>query len=235
MFFDTAARLIAADHNGSRDVYSYQDGKLSLISPGDGNFTARFGDATPDGSVVYFTTDQSLVGQDTDKMVDVYASRLGPAFDQSATSLAGCADEACQGPIPSPPSASNLGSNASGSPGGPAAATISGIRKLSSSDLSTLAKGGKARLKLTVSGAGTVRVTGKAKVDKKSRQVVSASAKAGKAGPVSVPFGLSKAGLSQLKSKGSLTVTLTVRFKDATPKAVKFTLRAATAKDGGRS
>lgn len=235
MFFDTAARLIAADHNGSRDVYSYQDGQLSLISPGDGNFSAQFGDATPDGSVVYFTTDQSLVGQDTDNMVDVYASRVGPAFDQSAISIAPCADEACQGPNPSPPAASNLGSNASGNPGDSAGAAISGIRRLSSSDLSTLAKGGKVRLKLTVTGPGKVSVTGKAKVGKKSRQVVSASAKAGKAGLVGVPFGLSKAGLSQLKSKGSLTVTLTVRFKDATPKAVKFTLRAATSKKGGRS
>lgn len=235
LFFDTAARLISADHNGSRDVYSYQDGKLSLISPGDGNFTARFADATPDGSVVYFTTDQGLVGRDTDKMVDVYASRVGPVFDQSATSLAECTDEACQGSIPSPPAASNLGSNASRGAGDPAAATISGVRKLSSSDLSTLAKGGKARLKLTVSGPGKVSVTGKARVGKKSRKVVSASAKAGKAGPVSVPFGLSKAGLSALKSKGSLTVTLTVRFKDATPKAAKFTLRSAPVKNGGRS
>jgi hypothetical protein len=235
MFFDTAARLIAADHNGSRDVYSYQDGELSLISPGDGNFTARFGDATPDGSVVYFTTDQGLVGRDTDKMVDVYASRVGPAFDQSAISNAGCADEACQGSITSAPAASNLGSDASRSVGDSAAATISGIRRLNSSDLSTLAKGGKARLKLTVSGSGKVKVTGKARFGKKSRQVVSASAEAGKAGPVSVPFGLSKAGLSQLKSKGSLTVTLTARFKDATPKAVKFTLRAATSRKGGRS
>jgi hypothetical protein len=235
MFFDTAARLVSADHNGSRDVYSYQDGKLTLISPGEGNFTARFGDATPDGSVVYFTTDQGLVGQDTDGQVDVYASRLGPAFDQSAPPSAECAGEACRNPSAPPPGASNVASDALEGTGDSAIARISGIRKLSSSDLSTLAKGGKAQLKLTVSGPGKVSLTGKAKVGNKSRQVVSASAKAHKAGSLSVPFGLSKAGLEALNSQGSLTVHLTVRLKDATPKAVKFTLRAATAKNGGRS
>jgi hypothetical protein len=235
MFFDTAARLTSDDHNGSRDVYSYQDGKLSLISPGEGSFTARFADATPDGSVVYFTTDQSLVGQDKDGALDLYASRLGPAFDQSSPPSAECAGETCQGPINSPPGAPNVGSNAPRNAGDLAVGMISGVRKLSSSDLSTLAKGGNARLKLTVSGPGTVSVTGNARVGKKNRQVASASAKAAKAGPVSVPFGLSKAGLSALNSQGSLTVSLTVRFKDASPKAVKFTLRSATAKKGGRS
>jgi hypothetical protein len=235
MFFDTAARLVSADHNGSRDVYSYKDGELTLISPGDGNFTARFGDATPDGSVVYFTTNQSLVGRDTDGQIDVYASRIGPVFDQSARPSARCAGETCQSPITSPPSAPNVGSNARKGAGDPDKATISRVRKLSSSGLSTLAKGGKARLKLTVSDPGKVSVTGKARVGKKSRQVVSAFAKAPKAGPVSVSFGLSKAGLSALKSQGSLTVSLTVRFKDASPKVVTFTLRAATSRKGGRS
>jgi hypothetical protein len=235
MFFDTAARLVSADHNGSRDVYSYKDGKLSLISPGEGNFTARFADATPDGSVVYFTTNQSLVGQDTDGQIDVYASRVGPVFDQSAPPSARCGGETCQGPITSPPGAPNVGSNALKGAGDPDRATIGAVRKLSASDRSNLAKGGTVRLRLEVSGPGTVSVTGKAKVGKKNRQVVSASVKAGKAGSVEVPIFLSKAGLSVLKSQGSLTVHLTVRFKDTRPKAVTFTLRAATSKKGGWS
>lgn len=106
MFFDTAARLLPADHNGSRDVYSYQDGKLTLISPGDGNFTARFADATPDGSIVYFTTDQALVGQDTDEGLDVYRFRVNP-FNQSRPTKSECARNECAeprpGPVESPP------------------------------------------------------------------------------------------------------------------------------------
>ncbi|WP_445150275.1 hypothetical protein [Baekduia sp. Peel2402] len=105
MFFDTAARLVPADHNGSRDVYSYQDGKLSLISPGEGNFTARFADATPDGSIMYFTTDQSLVGQDNDGEIDVYSFRANP-FRQSPPASAECVRNECaepqSGPVESP-------------------------------------------------------------------------------------------------------------------------------------
>jgi len=107
MFFDTAARLLPADHNGSRDVYSYQDGKLSLISPGEGNFTARFADATPDGSDVFFTTDQSLVGQDTDGGLDVYDARVGGGFPrQSPAATDECVRNECVepqvGPVESP-------------------------------------------------------------------------------------------------------------------------------------
>jgi len=105
VFFDTATRLLSADHNGSRDVYSYQNGKLSLISPGEGSFTARFADATPDGSVVFFTTDQSLVGQDTDRAIDVYDLRVGP-FDQSPPPTGVCSRNECAesqpGPVESP-------------------------------------------------------------------------------------------------------------------------------------
>jgi hypothetical protein len=103
MFFDTETRLLSADHNGSRDVYSYNAGKLTLISPGDGAFTARFADATPDLHDVYFTTDQSLVGQDTDKSIDVYDARLnGGLTGQSPRDPVGCAKTECVEPGPGP-------------------------------------------------------------------------------------------------------------------------------------
>lgn len=109
VFFDTTVPLLPADHNGTRDVYSFQDGTLTLISPGDGNFTARFADATPDGSNIYFTTAESLVGQDTDGALDVYDARIGGGFAaQSPPSPpASCARSECAeadgGPLGSPP------------------------------------------------------------------------------------------------------------------------------------
>ncbi|WP_445151755.1 hypothetical protein [Baekduia sp. Peel2402] len=109
MFFDTAARLLSADRNGTRDVYSYQHGTLRLISPGEGSYTARFADATPEGDDVYFTTDQGLVGQDTDQSVDLYDARLGDGFPppgQSPSGTAACARNECgeaqPGPVESP-------------------------------------------------------------------------------------------------------------------------------------
>ena len=76
LFFDTPARLVAADVNGERDVYQFQDGRATLISPGNAPFEARFADMSKDGNDVFFTTNQKLVGQDNDQSPDVYDARI---------------------------------------------------------------------------------------------------------------------------------------------------------------
>jgi hypothetical protein len=77
VFYTTSTRLVAADVNGSEDVYEYKDGKTTLISPGNAPFNAIFADSSEDGSDVFFTTPQKLVGQDNDKTVDLYDARIG--------------------------------------------------------------------------------------------------------------------------------------------------------------
>ena len=52
----------------------------TLISAGDGNFAARFADASDDGSDVFFTTAQPLVSQDDDQALDIYDARIGGGF-----------------------------------------------------------------------------------------------------------------------------------------------------------
>jgi hypothetical protein len=108
VYFDTAVPIVSADRNGKRDVYSYRAGHLTLISPGDGNFDARFADATADGRSVFFTTDEPLVGQDTDQALDVYVARVGGGLSaQSPVLPASCAKTECaeagSGPVVSPP------------------------------------------------------------------------------------------------------------------------------------
>jgi hypothetical protein len=76
-FFTTAGRLVAADVNGDQDVYMYQDGKATLITPGDGNYQGIFSDVSKDGHDVYFTTNQKLVGRDNDETPDLYDARIG--------------------------------------------------------------------------------------------------------------------------------------------------------------
>lgn len=76
VYFDTPARLVAADVNGTRDVYTYRDGILRLISPGNRPFEASYADATADGSNVFFTTAQKLVGRDNDESIDIYDARV---------------------------------------------------------------------------------------------------------------------------------------------------------------
>jgi hypothetical protein len=76
LFFDTTARLVAADSNGASDVYEYRDGKARLISPGNAPFAARFGDISENGRDVFFTTAQKLVGRDGDLSTDIYDARV---------------------------------------------------------------------------------------------------------------------------------------------------------------
>jgi hypothetical protein len=77
VFFTTAARLVAADINGSQDVYEFQGGENKLVSPGTGPFDAIFADISEDASDVFFTTPQKLVGRDNDQTTDIYDARIG--------------------------------------------------------------------------------------------------------------------------------------------------------------
>jgi hypothetical protein len=109
MFFDTPNRLVAADHNGVRDVYEYRDGHLALISPADAELPAAFIDASEDGSNVFFETSQSLVTQDQDQTTDVYAARVGGGFPsqseiKTAASCVGAECTATGGESPRDPS-----------------------------------------------------------------------------------------------------------------------------------
>jgi hypothetical protein len=237
VFFDTAARLLTADHNGSLDVYAYKGGRVALISPGDEDSDARFLDASVDGRDVFFATEEGLVGQDIDGDWDVYDARIGGGF-------------ASQSPPPgaTPCVRSECGEPVNPSSDGPVIATggeasddreaarpaISRLKPLSASDRARLAKGGKAHLKLSLTRPGTLAVIGTATIGGKKRQVISTTVRARKAGPVSVPLSVTKQALSELKRKGALRVRLAVSISGAS-KVTSFTLKFSGDKKGGRS
>jgi hypothetical protein len=76
VFFDTPDPLVGSDVNGTRDVYSVRGGHVTLISRGELPTASQFRDATPDGSNVFFVTNDQLVGQDVDTIPDMYDSRV---------------------------------------------------------------------------------------------------------------------------------------------------------------
>ena len=89
-------------------------------------------------------------------------------------------------------------------------------------------------LGLNVPGAGNVRVTGKAKVGRKTVQVTSGASSRASGGPVSITLKLSRSALSQLKKKGSLKVSLTTVYTpnggQAATKTASVTLKVKKAK-----
>jgi hypothetical protein len=98
VFFSTSDPLLAADVNATRDVYAFHDDRVSLISRGKLATTSFFLEATPDGSDVFFLTDDRLVSQDQDNVADVYDARVGGGIAaQNVVPTPPCSGEGCRG------------------------------------------------------------------------------------------------------------------------------------------
>jgi hypothetical protein len=74
VFFTSYDKLTSDDTDtGRKDVYERSGGTVTLVSTGaNGAYGAEFDGATPDGTHVFFHTDESMVGGDTDSVSDVY-------------------------------------------------------------------------------------------------------------------------------------------------------------------
>lgn len=106
VFFSTAEPLVGQDVNGLSDVYEYdvQTGEVDLLSTGTGEGGAWFADADENGENVFIVTAQSLLAQDTDKLIDVYDVRVGGGFPQPKPEVGSCVGDECQGTPSAPPS-----------------------------------------------------------------------------------------------------------------------------------
>jgi hypothetical protein len=133
VFFETIEKLVASDTNGLKDVYEWEaagsgscpsDAKggrcLYLLSTGTSTEPAYFGDASKSGDDVFIFTDQRLVGQDEDQIVDIYDARVGGGIaSQNPPPEPGlCASaDACKRAAATPPSTQSPGSASFSGPG----------------------------------------------------------------------------------------------------------------------
>jgi hypothetical protein len=109
--FTTAEPLSSDAINGQPDHYVWHEGSggarhVGLISSGTST-TPDYGEQlviTPSGRDIFFLTTASIAPQDFDGLPDVYDARIGGGFPAQA-SPAGCAGEACRGPLATPPAA----------------------------------------------------------------------------------------------------------------------------------
>jgi hypothetical protein len=118
VFFTTAEALLPQDLNGKEDVYQYDTptpdrpkGQLFLISTGTSTSNSMFMDASPNGSDVFFVTNQQLVGWDTDGSLDLYDARAGGGFPEPPAAPTGCGGPVCQGALAAPPAGVKIGSD----------------------------------------------------------------------------------------------------------------------------
>lgn len=118
VFFDTADPLVVGDSNGKRDVYKWEDGRLALISSGQGGSDSYLMEATPSGNDVYFVTGDQLVPGDRDGNRDLYDARVDGGFPPPPPGGASCEGDACQSPVapPSDPTPASAGFRGAGNP-----------------------------------------------------------------------------------------------------------------------
>jgi hypothetical protein len=95
VFFSTRTALTPYATQGVRDVYEYEGGHTTLVSPaGPAATDAFYQDSSTDGSNVFFTTRQSLApGDDDGAAPDVYDARVGGGFQQASPAAPGCVQE----------------------------------------------------------------------------------------------------------------------------------------------
>ncbi len=121
VFFQTKEALVPQDTNEQEDVYEWEregaggaggcsrssasfsersGGCLYLLSTGESSDESYFGDASTDGSNVFFFTRQPLVSQDQDENDDLYDARVeGGIAAQNLPPPARCTGEGCLGPV----------------------------------------------------------------------------------------------------------------------------------------
>lgn len=93
VFFTTDESLLTADTDTVQDIYERQSNTTTLISTGpnggNGAYAAFFGDASDDGTRVFFHTGEKLTSGDTDSQLDIYAIRAltGYARPRGATPI----------------------------------------------------------------------------------------------------------------------------------------------------
>jgi hypothetical protein len=147
-FFETTDALVPGDTNGDegcpskgterftfpvcRDVYEWEapgtgscesaaqnGGCLYLLSSGKSNEASFFGDASADGKQAFIFTYAKLVGQDQDRLADLYdASVDGGLQSQNEPSPQKCeSPQACQPDRPPSPTARTPGSRSVSGPG----------------------------------------------------------------------------------------------------------------------
>jgi hypothetical protein len=130
-FFQTPDALLPADTNGVTDVYEWEadgagscrstdedGGCIYLISTGTSTAPSNIADASANGDEVFFFTEQQLVNQDEDDLIDVYDAHVGGGLaSQNPQRPPECSGEACKGASTQAPGTKGSGSAVFQGPG----------------------------------------------------------------------------------------------------------------------
>jgi hypothetical protein len=234
-FFATTAALDAGDSNGRYDVYEWdaRTGDVALLSTGRSNADSYFVDASADGRDVFFTTRERLSGHDTDNSVDLYDARAnGGLPEPPEVTTIPCSGDECQGvagvPLDQPRAGTttDAGDGEGSPPFRPARPTLR-IAKPSSAALRSAGHSGRLKVRVTVTGKGTLTARLSGKLGNRTKTLASTSAVATSAvdrKTITLALRLSAAARKRLTETGRLKATLTVSLPRARSQSSTFTV-----------
>lgn len=219
VFFETPQALVPGDANGKTDVYQYdlQNKQAELVSTGTGDSDAHFGDASADGSSVYFVTQQQVIPDlDDDRFSDLYVARAGASKHQSPPRQLPCVGDQCQGPlVPSPNDAvpgTVLFTDADDSGDDASHVDVFRVAPISSKQRRAWARTGRLRLSVLTSDGGRVNATVSGRLGKRTSVLARASKTSRGGGRVQLMLRLSKSSRQYLAKRGKLRVTIAVSY-----------------------
>lgn len=207
--FTSSDRLLTTDQTSAQDVYIYENGTVSLLTAGKGDFSSYIGDVSDDGANIFIITRSALVGADRDiDEYDVYDVRVDGGFLEPSPSGDPCSGDDCQGPPLAAPKLlpSWVARTEIGDLPRPATAKALRVAELSASRRKRLARTGRTVVRVRVAGGGRLAIGGRG-LKATRRQVRSKTGTT-----VAVVVRLSSAARRKLAQSGRVSVTLTVRL-----------------------
>jgi hypothetical protein len=218
LLFDSPDRLVAQDRNDVRDVYIWDrdggpGGEVSLVTGGTGSTPSYALDLDPTGRNAFFSTRDKLVEGDVNGAFDIYVARIGGGFAKSPESS--CGGDGCRpalGAPVAPPVAGSVTFVGRGDVSAPSrvAVRVSGLRAVT---------GRVARLKVRVSGAGRLAVSG--------RSVRNVRRSPGRAGTYRLRVALKPRARRVLAKRERLRVAVRVTYRSESGRRVSRTVRIA--------
>jgi hypothetical protein len=216
VFFATDEPLLPEDLSPARDVYMWQDdgtpnGKLSLISSGQGKFDSSFVGASADGRTVFFSTFDRLLPSVENDNFKLYAARLGGGFPAPPAAAVGCDGDACQGQSPAPPGLLAPGSMSFTGPGNKADLTPKlTIARITNATKRALARLGHLTLAIRANTPTTIHAALTARIGRHNIAAGSTSKRLANAGTTRLTLHLSAHARTYLNAHHTLRIQITI-------------------------
>ena len=235
VFFHTYEALDGRDTNARLDVYRYdsRDGSVALVSSGRSHANSFFVDASPDGRDVFFVTREPLSRWDVDDQQDLYDARIGGGLPEPSLSVP-CVDDACQGGSSGQLSQRRIGTLDAARTDGVSRSAELRVARLTRAQLSALALGRVARIKVRVTRPGIVRVRATAKIGGRGLVAFAGRARAARPGTVAVRLRLRPKARRALLARERLRLTLTSSLTGAAAARSTLVLRRPAQIDNTR-